>query len=57
MLARRPPPHYSSVCWQVEVNLVDYGKLVTVEKLKIRTIDDGSIWSLPYQVCVVNHNN
>ena len=35
---------------QVEVRLVDYGTVVTMEKLSIRNISDGSVWALPYQV-------
>ena len=37
---------------QVEVRLVDYGTLVTMEKLSIRNISDSSVWALPYQVSV-----
>ena len=42
---------------QVEVKLVDYGILVTVEKLKLKTINDDSVWSLPYQVFFVVISN
>ncbi|XP_065905994.1 tudor domain-containing protein 7-like isoform X2 [Dysidea avara] len=34
---------------EVEVRLVDYGTLVTMEKLSIRNISDSSVWALPYQ--------
>jgi len=43
---------------QVEVRLVDYGTLVTMEKLSIRNINDSSVWALPYQVGIYSiHGN
>jgi len=40
---------------QVEVRLVDYGTLVTMEKLSIRNINDNTVWALPYQVGVYQY--